>query len=520
MIAAANSSSQAQKTTGPEPYFAIELQQKAPVENEPSLTDLHIPQAPLGEDVTHRFAQRDRPDNTIGRGKTRTREPREQKLFGGLGDRLASLFSALLPAKGEAVPADKIEALEDRAVEVLEGLMPKTIGQAEQVFGDWFVDLEARAANKGPITAMEYLTVLHVLREKLFEKAPELAPYVERMQSTLGTMRGRLVGDDKSGELTDQRLPRRFLLKQSRDVQAIHTAVFRPSEDTLGSAISGIAQNYLPRAHDAAIAAGVLALCFHHTGVEVLAGAVSGYLIGTFIEHAIHKHIGHASKRSLERLEKILSKFGPIGRAIHHSITETAFSHGTVHHASYAGDYVDRFAPRDKDLPKEVIEQKRDQKKQTIDKMIEARGPEAMKEILASDYGRSLAHALKDALIFAPITALATLGTALIANLAGADVGILYALVSVATSLLFIPASKDLHPYLHMPREEALAKAGPLMRGFLNSRYVASAAQSHYLHHRDAAVNQNLVLGADFALGHKTSPVEAVLALRKLKTFY
>lgn len=238
------------------------------------------------------------------------------------------------------------------------------------------------------------------------------------------------------------------------------------------------------------------------------------------MEHTIHKHIGHASKRSLEKMEQILSKFGPIGRSIHQSITETAFSHGTIHHASYAGDYVDRFAPRDRDQPKEVIDQKRMEKKQRIDEMVTARGPKAAAEIFASDYGRTLAHALKDVLTFMPISALVTLGTTLAASAVGVNLGVLFAAVSIATSLLFIPASKELHPYLHMPREEALAKAGPIMRQLLNSRYVSHVAQSHYSHHRDAAVNQNLVPGADFALGYRTSPVEAVLALRKMKTFY
>jgi hypothetical protein len=517
MIASAQSSTRAPGNIGEEPYFAIELTQPAvpqPVETLDHRLqgfERDIGLEPVGVDVTENFAARDRPNTTIGRSKKRE---------GGMLAELWGRLAGLCRATGSGEPA-KIDALEERAIGVLEGLMPKTIGQAEAVFGTWFDDLEQRVSNKGSINAMEYLTILHVLKERLFEKSPQLAPYVERMERTLIAMRPRLAGDElkTDAELTT-RLPRRYLAKQSRDVQAIHAAVFRPTEHSPGSALSNLAGNYLPQKHDAAIAAAVLALCFHHSGVELLAGAVHGYLIGTFIEHAIHKQIGHASKKTLEKIENVLSKFGPIGRSIYQSISDTAFSHGTIHHASYAGDYVDRFAPREKDQPQEIIEQKRAQKKEKLDAMIEARGPKAAKGIHDSDYGRSLAHAFKDALTFMPVSALVTLGTALIANLAGADVGILFATVSIATSLLFIPASKDLHPYLHMPREEALAKAGPIMRQILKSRYVAHVAQSHHMHHRDAAMNQNLVPGADFALGYKTSPVEAVLALRKMKTFY
>jgi hypothetical protein len=71
-----------------------------------------------------------------------------------------------------------------------------------------------------------------------------------------------------------------------------------------------------------------------------------------------------------------------------------------------------------------------------------------------------------------------------------------------------------------MTRQDALSRAGWLMRRLLDSRYVQHVAQSHYLHHRDASVNQNLIPGADFAFGYRTSHVEAVLALRRLETFY
>ena len=72
------------------------------------------------------------------------------------------------------------------------------------------------------------------------------------------------------------------------------------------------------------------------------------------------------------------------------------------------------------------------------------------------------------------------------------------------------------HPYLHMRRQAALDAAGPWMRMFLRSRYASHIARAHYLHHRDASVNQNLAIGADFVLGYRMSSMESVLRLRAM----
>jgi hypothetical protein len=65
-----------------------------------------------------------------------------------------------------------------------------------------------------------------------------------------------------------------------------------------------------------------------------------------------------------------------------------------------------------------------------------------------------------------------------------------------------------------------LEEAGPVMRAFLNSRYVEYITRHHYEHHRDASTNFNLVPGADLAQGYTPTKVDTIVALRNMRAFY
>jgi len=415
----------------------------------------------------------------------------------------------------------KAQSLEDRAFEVLAILTPQKIGAAEAAFDTWFTEVEAKSQRGEKLDALEHLTILHILKEQLFNKQPELAAYLPRLEVVLGASDRQFAGKERPlAQALKEGLPRRVIRAESKDAQKIHAAIFTPKEPGFAAVMAGLVKDYVPGPEAALVAAGILASLFSGAGVELLAGAVHGYLLATLIEHAIHEHIGHASNKTLEKLDGILGRFGPIGRAIKEGIESTRFSHAVIHHGSYAGSYVDRFAPREAALPKEEIERRRAEKKATLEDKASARGPADVEQLKLSDYGRKLAHALRNALTVAPVTALVTLFSGAIANAAGADLGGLFLASSVLTSLIFIPASNYLHPYLHMTKEEAFEQAGPVMRRFLETDYVAHVARNHYVHHRDAQVNQNLVAGADYALGYKASGVDVIVALRKLGTFY
>ena len=86
-------------------------------------------------------------------------------------------------------------------------------------------------------------------------------------------------------------------------------------------------------------------------------------------------------------------------------------------------------------------------------------------------------------------------------------------------ALLYPLASKVMHPYLHMPREEAMKKAGPLMRKFLETRYVEMVSRLHHGHHKGRGGNYNIVppLG-DILLGELKKPnLKQLLRMRELE---
>ncbi len=439
-----------------------------------------------------------------------------------LGTKLGTVFELILPREGDTVPLDaRAQAIEDRAFEVLEALAPKELGQAEAAFGAWFADVEAKVARKEPLEAMEHLTLLHILKRGLFSHYAELEPYVAQLEATLVASDQRYFGKVRSLEqILASKLPAAFLSKQSSDARKIHNAIFAPAQANLTSTLSDLFENHAPGAADRLIAVGLLGTLFASGGAQLLAGAVHGYILATLTERALHKNLGHASVKSLERLKVTLSRFGPIGEALYRFMASVQFSHAVVHHGSYAGNYVDRFAPNDASLDPVERAQERAQRRAKIEEKIDARGPEEAAAIRASDYGVTLTTALQDALFIAPLTTVVTLFSAAVAGQVGLSVGAGFVGASVLASLLFLPASQYLHPYLHLTKEEAFQKAGPAMRRFLESDYVSHIARAHYVHHHNAQVNQNLVAGADYAFGYAAAPVDAIVALRKLHTFY
>jgi hypothetical protein len=134
------------------------------------------------------------------------------------------------------------------------------------------------------------------------------------------------------------------MARQSRDAQALHAAIFREVPETITAAIREIYHRYLPRPCDVLVVATVLLVCTHSLGRQLVGGSLLGYGLGTCIEHALHKYWGHASQSQLRQMERILAPFGALGTLLLRSAAATA-RHGTIHHAGYARNCVDRFAP-------------------------------------------------------------------------------------------------------------------------------------------------------------------------------
>jgi hypothetical protein len=414
---------------------------------------------------------------------------------------------AIRRARGREWTGVERERCDREALGVLERFTHDRLA-ALGVLRPWMRGLSRRTVERRPIGALDYIVLLAIVRRDPLVDGPELEADRQRAARLLVTLRERLFGQHVAVDRVAQlRLPRRFLARQAREAQALHAAVFRRLDGRPSSAVLNLYAGYIPRSYDWVVAL-VFALVWVHPSTRGIAiGLLHGYLFGTLVEHLIHKHFGHATPQRVARFERVLTALGPAGRIAFNGVAAIGFRHGTVHHASYAASYVDPCGAKGGAASRKV----------RIDAMVQRRPAREVTDIVASGYGTSLAHPLTDALA---IVAASAGCASIVLTAAGRSFSLLFVAASAVASLLFLAFSHWVHPYLHMRREAALAAAGPWMRVFLRSRYAAHIARAHYLHHRDASVNQNLAIGADFVLGYRMSSIESVLRLRAMGALY
>jgi hypothetical protein len=440
-----------------------------------------------------------------------------------VGAQVAGVLAQLC-GSAEVSPATldvRAQALEDDAFAVLELLTPAKVGDAEQALDAWLQGIEQRIAAGAPVEAMEYLTILHAVKQGLLEHHPAMNDVAARLTSNLKQIDRVLVQRDRTiEEILKQGLPAAVVREQSSDAKKIHEALFAPAAQNLPYAL-GRLLGFASDAPGGRVAAGLLAgALFTGVGAQVVGGALQGYVIGSLVERGIHEFAAHASPGSLKRAKELLARFGPLGESVYRWLEATRFSHSEIHHASYAQNYVDQFGPRATGGDLDQRAAQRAKNRARLDAKIDERPAAEAARIRESGYGVSLAKAWRNALFIAPAAAVTSLLTTAVAGSAGITLGAPFVAASTLASLALVPASKSMHPYLHMTRAEAMEKAGPLMRRFLQTDYVRYIARAHYMHHKDSRVNQNLVPGADYLSGFHGASVEAIVELRKMGTFY
>ena len=418
---------------------------------------------------------------------------------------------AVLRAGARARTEISVGDRDSEAVAVLERFLGHEPAGATAALRAWMDGLASRPAETPRFGVLEYVVLLAVVRCDPLLAGTELDDDRPRAARLLVSLREHLVGErvsiDQIGHL---RLPRRYLASQTRDAQALHAAAFRRLDERPSSALVNLYLGYVPRPHDLIVVACLAAAWLHPATFPLAAGLLYGYLFGTTIEHLIHRHLGHATRRRVAFLEDLLTVLGPPGRLVFRGVAAIAFRHGIVHHASYAASYVDPHG----------FTGGPPARKGRIDAMVGDRPTREIEDIVGSRYGTSLAHPVNDAMAIAIGSAVAAWLVATVPAGAHAAFTVPFVTASATASMLFLALSHWVHPYLHMTREAGLEAAGPLMRCFLRSRYAAHIARAHYLHHRDASVNQNLAIGADFVLGYRMSSIESVLRLRRMGALY
>lgn len=395
--------------------------------------------------------------------------------------------------------ATQLTSLDEQAISILEAAVMREAEAKEEV-ARWSNDLRTRQLNNQTLTVLEHVALAYISRSGFFNSYwdPSVA---KTIQESLKHSWYHLTGSE-TGDI-DGRLPKTVLRTASREARLFHASSFQPdivsgsrsARDAFSKAEDvRLASDYIPEAKDLTMAMAMLGASFEATGSEILASSLLGYAAATLAEYAMHKHLGHPTKK----LRQIFAKAGWMGRYA----LATAIGHSTIHHGrTYRKAYTEQFSS--------------EEEQRLLDEELEALGDDG-KEIIKSRYGVTLSHSGVRAGLFAGLLASAPVYAAL-TTLFGVDP--IVGLSAFAPSLLFVFASKYLHPYLHMNRDEALAKAGPFGRWFLKTRYAEMMSRLHYVHHAGVGRegNYNLVFGADAVLGELHKPtLREVLAMRRL----
>jgi hypothetical protein len=209
--------------------------------------------------------------------------------------------------------------------------------------------------------------------------------------------------------------------------------------------------------------------------LHIICGLALGYVLSSVLESLWHNNIQHARGRVL----RFLQRHPKLCRAL----LSARFSHQTVHHAwTYRKDHVTQF--------RSVEEQ------QALDTRLSG---SLGTRIRRERYGTTLKG-------FGVLAFLAPSLPffALVPVLFGPWVAL-----GAAISMLLSPwMSAVVHPLLHMRHNDAIAKAGPLLRWLLRTRYMKAVARHHWMHHRNGRINFNLVLLGDYLLGVHRRPTQ------------
>ncbi|WP_437311273.1 hypothetical protein [Sorangium sp. So ce388] len=213
---------------------------------------------------------------------------------------------------------------------------------------------------------------------------------------------------------------------------------------------------------------------------QIVAGAVLGYLTVSMAESFLHRNALHARLQ----VRRAAQRLGPAGRPL----LRAYLSHAVVHHGkTYRESHVRQFQSQE--------EQER------LDRwIVETQGD---RRIIRERYGVSLAG-LGILAFVAPVLPFFALYAFFLP--AAAFVGALLPLAIYPLSSLV------LHPYLHLPRAEAMARASRPTRWLIETRYVRFISRHHYLHHRYVHCNYNLLWLGDLLLGRHRLPSDQDLA--------
>jgi hypothetical protein len=380
---------------------------------------------------------------------------------------------------------EEINQIEEDAIEAIQGAVVTGPRAAAEVYR-WYNKIREHQSDGRHLTVLEHTALSVILKSGFLDNFPD-GDVRAGLERTLIQSWIDLAGPDPGLDRLNQRLPRWVLATATRQARVYHAASFQSQSIKNASHEAAVGADYVPGEHDFLVGVGLLAFSFTATGCQLLAGLVAGYLVASLADNLMHHYAGHEG----HRVAALLRKGGWFTKWAAPIFDNVAFGH-LLHH---------KLANEDYSADPQMYA------KEKVDKELEALGYLGQK-VKDTEYGRTLSWkgVLVGLAAAAPVYAVLTyfLGATPIAA-----AGIL------APSLLYVSASKYLHPDLHPDRDSAMASARLPMRMFLGGRFAEMTSRLHYGHHAGRGGNYNLVFGADALMSLLRKPnLKQILRMR------
>lgn len=379
---------------------------------------------------------------------------------------------SLLPLKQTEEIESEALAVIKTAVDALHNAksVSKTSDATVNQISDWANALPTEANPFRNLSTREHISLSYLLRSGFLSDFPDVA-ILQSIRSTLSLSWTQKTGMRPTEDMLTDRLPKKILAESIRDDQILHAASYQITDPVTGRAPYAFGKDYLPRAKDFFIATGLVAFSFTTTGRNIIGSAAIGYAVATVAEYGMHRHIGHASKK----LSNIFDKGGWLGR----KIKNTFLAHALIHHRFSRADYKKSAQPTEAQLAQV--------------------GPLFEKNPGLEDKANTTAYGTSFNNVSLVSVAIATLPIATALSM-GLGMGPAAIIAAITPTLLIGGASKIIHPYLHLSKEDALAQSSGFLKWLLQTRYAEVISALHYVHHNGGVgANYNLTPGGDYA---------------------
>jgi hypothetical protein len=396
----------------------------------------------------------------------------------------ALLLVLVCTARAAAAPSREVAAIEALK------LAPKKDPASKAQLKAWVRQARTRQIGGERLGVMDHTALLHLARSLDASDEERGLAHDALVQSWRDlTGKARAIG-----EVLDARLPGSAMGDASQRERAFHAAAIRDLRPPgkISATLKRAAMVLPLVGAGAAHVAGV-------PGADMAAGLFAGYTISSLEEYLTHRFMLHAPK-----LQSFWRRVG---------LRNAFFIHSGVHHGMFGSR---RYSTATNEEWSSAV------RTSDGDPVIEKRDALAARHGITPETLHSNLYGMSMNADEVRTASLAAIGTASVTG-ATLGLGVVGTGAAIALAPLTAQTTKRMHPFLHMPVDDAMRAAGPLMRRVMKTPYWRLVSQLHYQHHL-SPTEQNFSLflpGPDHLFGTLRRPsVQGLIQMDEMGLAY